>query len=113
LTTRPVFPLRFNVGNHAVAAIKVPEEYEALRIALGNIRKEVNDLITKGVLEVGDRTVKVEFFLGGDYNVHCHFKLILPSYKKVVHVVYRQPRLANWILSFLSFMLPKEKKQPL
>lgn len=48
-------------------AIKVPEEYEALRIALGNIRTEVNNLITKGFLEIGDRTVKVEFFLWGDY----------------------------------------------
>jgi len=82
---RPVFPLCFNVGNHAVAAIKVPEE--ALQIALGNVRKEVNDLITKGVLEVGDRTAKVEFFLGGDFKVHCNLKLIFLSNKKVVHVV--------------------------
>lgn len=65
----------FNIGNHAVTAIKVPEEYEALWIALGNVRTQVNDLITKGFLEVGDRTVKVEFFLGGDYKVNCLSKL--------------------------------------
>ena len=70
-----LFFLHFNIGNHAVAAIKVLEEYEALRIALGNIRMQVNDLITKGFLEVGDRTVKVEFFLGGDYKVHSLSKL--------------------------------------
>ena len=61
----------FNIGNHAVAAIKVPQEYEALRIAPGNVRTQVNDLISKGSLEVGDRTMKVEFFVGGDYKVQC------------------------------------------
>ena len=66
-----IFSPYLNIGNHAVTTIKVPGEYDALQIALGNVRTEVNDLITQGFLEVGDRTVKEEFFLRGDYKVHC------------------------------------------
>lgn len=88
------FSPHFNTVNHAVAAIKVPEEYEALRIALGNIRKEINDLITEGCLQVGDKTVEVEFFLGGDYKVQSYkMYLILLGSRKLL--VLRQTNLLN------------------
>jgi hypothetical protein len=51
-------------GNHLIAVVKVPENYDNLLVALGDIRDEVEELTH---ISVGDLCVEIEWFLGGDW----------------------------------------------
>ena len=51
-------------GNHILAVFKAPESYESLKLALEDIRKEVEDLHS---IEVDGVSYEIEFFLGGDW----------------------------------------------
>lgn len=50
-------------GNHSIAILKVPEEYDSLEKALTDIVKEASELQS---IEVNGHTHKIEYFLGGD-----------------------------------------------
>lgn len=54
-------------GNHTIAVVKGKEDYNTLRQSFGDIFKEINSLISKKKIEVGGKSVNLEFFLGGDY----------------------------------------------
>lgn len=54
-------------GNHTIAVVKGKEDYNTLRQSFGDIFKEMNSLISKKKIEVGGKSVNLEFFLGGDY----------------------------------------------
>ena len=51
-------------GNHLVAVIKVPEDYDHLFVVLGDIRREVENLTQ---VSVGEKLFQIEWFLGGDW----------------------------------------------
>ena len=51
-------------GNHLIAVVKVPENYDNLLVALGDIRDEVEELTH---ISVGDLCVEIEWFLWGDW----------------------------------------------
>ena len=51
-------------GNHLIAVIKVPEKYDHLFVALGDIRNEVETL---SHISVGQEIFNIEWFLGGDW----------------------------------------------
>lgn len=51
-------------GNHLVAVVKVPENYDSLFVALGDIRNEVEGL---SKIYVGNQCFEIEWFLGGDW----------------------------------------------
>ena len=51
-------------GNHTLAILKVPEKYDELHSGLQNIVSEACDL---QALVVSGRTVKLQYFLGGDW----------------------------------------------
>lgn len=52
-------------GNHLIAIIKEPENYEKLAESLSDIRRDVESLKH---LEVGTECFAIEWFLGGDWN---------------------------------------------
>ena len=61
-------------GNHTIAVVKGPEEYETLKTGLKNVRESVNELIEEGFMVINGKKVNLHFHLGGDYKVS---KLIL------------------------------------
>ena len=54
--------------NHLIAVIKVPENYDSLIVAMGDIRNEV-EVLTH--ISVGNIRVEIEWFLGGDWKFSC------------------------------------------
>ena len=51
-------------GNHTLAILKVPEKYDELHSGLQDIVSEARDF---QALVVSGRTVKLQYFLGGDW----------------------------------------------
>ena len=54
-------------GNHTIAVVKGKEDYATLKQAFGDVFKDINSLISKNKIEVGGKSINLEFFLGGDY----------------------------------------------
>lgn len=65
-------------GNHTIALIKGKEEHETLKRSLGNVIKDVNSLIEDKEITVDGSTVRLEFYLGGDYKVN-KFQFVLTT----------------------------------
>ena len=65
-------------GNHTIALIKEKEENETLKRSLGNVIKDVNSLIEGKEITVDGKTVRLEFYLGGDYKVN-KFQFVLTA----------------------------------
>ena len=59
----------FVSGNHTIAIVRGKEEYESLKVSLANVINDVNSLVRDGEMNVDGKTVKLEFYLGGDYKV--------------------------------------------
>lgn len=53
-------------GNHTIAIVKGPEQYETLQVSFKDIIDEIKDHIKSQKVKLGDKQVPVEFFLGGD-----------------------------------------------
>jgi hypothetical protein len=51
------------VGNHSLAILQVPEDYDSLCATLSDIVKEARDLQS---IEVGGHQHRIQYFLGGD-----------------------------------------------
>ena len=67
-------------GNHPIAVIR-GKEYETLKVSLANVINDVNSLVGDGEINVDDKTVKLEFYLGGDYKVSLFIlRLTFPLY---------------------------------
>ena len=49
--------------------VKADEDFNVLRIALREPIDEVNELMSTGEIDIGDRVVEVDVYLGGDYKV--------------------------------------------
>ena len=47
------------------------KSYELISHGLGGVIAEVNRVIEKGSVLVGEQDVKLEFYLGSDYKVQC------------------------------------------
>ena len=60
--------LIFFLGNHTFAAVKADEGFDMLCTTLRE-PIEVNQLIGTSQIEVGDRVIELDFYLGGDYKV--------------------------------------------
>lgn len=58
-----------NIGNHTIAVVKGPEDYETLKTGLKNVRESVNELIEEGYMMIDGKKVNLHFHLGGDYEV--------------------------------------------
>ncbi|XP_048589349.1 uncharacterized protein LOC116615043 [Nematostella vectensis] len=54
-------------GNRNIAAVNAPESYTTLKEAFSVTFEEINNFIASGKLTVNDKTINLEFFLGGDY----------------------------------------------
>ncbi|XP_066016033.1 uncharacterized protein [Pocillopora verrucosa] len=54
-------------GNHTIAVVKGKEHYNTLRQSFEDVFKDINSLISKKKIEVGGKSINLEFFLGGDY----------------------------------------------
>ena len=54
-------------GNHTIAVVKGKEDYATLKQSFGDVFKDINSLISKNKIEVGGKSINLEFFLGGDY----------------------------------------------
>ena len=54
-------------GNHTIAVVKGKEDYNTLRQSFADVFKDINSLISKKKMEVGGKSINLEFFLGGDY----------------------------------------------
>ena len=51
------------VGNHSLAILKVPENYNSVKDALSDIVKEASDLKS---VDIRARVHQIEYFFGGD-----------------------------------------------
>ena len=56
-------------GIHPFAIINGKEDYNVLQTAGRELFKEINELINAGKIDVNEKEIKLEFFLGGDYRV--------------------------------------------
>lgn len=56
-------------GNHTIALIKGPEDYNTLKDGLKNVCQAVNEIMEEGQITIDGRRVNLEFYLGGDYKV--------------------------------------------
>ena len=54
-------------GNHTLAVVKASENYEVLKEACGNVFRKINNLNRVKKFKVGEKTVNLELFFGGDY----------------------------------------------
>ena len=54
-------------GNHTIAIVKGKENYETLQESFADVFNEINRLNSEKKIEVNDRVINLEFFLGGDY----------------------------------------------
>ena len=50
-------------GNHSIAILKIPEDYDSLSDSLADIIKEASDLKS---IDINGNTHKIEYFVGGD-----------------------------------------------
>ena len=57
------------LGNHTFAAIRGKESYELLFTAFGDLIRDINNVIKKGQIKIGDNNYQLKFLLGGDYKV--------------------------------------------
>jgi len=54
-------------GNHTIAVLKGKGNYKALQESFADVFNEINKLNSENKIEVNDRVINLEFFLGGDY----------------------------------------------
>ena len=54
-------------GNHTIAMVKGPEDYETLKTGLKYVRESVNELIEKSYMMINGKKVNLHFHFGGDY----------------------------------------------
>lgn len=54
-------------GNRTVAVVNGSEDYLTLKECFGEVFTEINGLINRGTMDIGNTQVKTEYFLGGDY----------------------------------------------
>ena len=54
-------------GNHSIAVVKKSECYEVLQESFCNVFESINSLNSTKQIEVSNRKISLEFFLGGDY----------------------------------------------
>lgn len=56
----------FSKGNHTIAVIKGPEDYNTLKEGLTNMCQAVNKIImADGHIKIDGEIVKLQFYLGG------------------------------------------------
>ena len=55
-------------GNHTIAVEKGKEDYNTLGKSFADVFKDINSLISKKKIEVGGKSLNLEFFLGGIIN---------------------------------------------
>ncbi|XP_068697088.1 uncharacterized protein [Montipora foliosa] len=56
-----------SAGNHTVAVVKGPENYDTLKNGLKNVCEAVNELMDQGYVIVDGKKINLHFHLGGDY----------------------------------------------
>lgn len=56
-------------GNHTVVALKTSEDYDVLAKGFAKRLGEINALIARGTINVGDVEMSLECFLVADYKV--------------------------------------------
>jgi hypothetical protein len=54
-------------GNHTIAVVKGKESYDVLKHCFRDVFNDINDMLREKKLDLGEDTVNLEFFLGGDY----------------------------------------------
>ncbi|CAB4028869.1 Hypothetical predicted protein [Paramuricea clavata] len=54
-------------GNHTIAVVKGKEDYDVLKHCFRDVFNDINDMLREKNLDLGEDTVNLEFFLGGDY----------------------------------------------
>lgn len=54
-------------GNRTIGIVSGPEKYETLKVSFAEIINDINNVIRNGKLQVNDKEIPVEVFLGGDY----------------------------------------------
>lgn len=65
-----------HVGNHTFAVLRGAENYTVMKEGLCPVIEEINSLIERKVVEVGEEIIELKFYLGGDYKV-CIIMFIL------------------------------------
>lgn len=58
-----------HIGNHTFAALRGKESYELISSAFHDLIQEINDVIDKGEIHIGEAKYQLQFLLGGDYKV--------------------------------------------
>ena len=59
--------------NHTIAVVKMSESHEMLAATLSPVLDEVKGLMESRKIQVRGTTFELEFYLGGDLKVVCHY----------------------------------------
>ena len=54
-------------GNRTIAIVNGPENYEVLKTSFKNVFGTINNLINSGEINIGNISVPIDIYLGGDY----------------------------------------------
>ena len=105
------------LGNHTFAAIRGKESYELLSIAFSNLIQDINSVINKGQMKIGDTNYQLKFLLGGDYkvlhlmhNVLTALDHLLNDYKLQYMLIILGLNAANSNYACIWCHIPKEKR---
>ena len=78
-------------GNHTIAVIKGPEDYNTLKEGLTNMCQAVNKIMADGHIKIDGEIVKLQFYLGGASKVsgsieYNGYNLIVISFLCMVRI---------------------------
>ena len=87
-------------GNHTLAVVKASENYEVLKEACGNVFRKINSLNRVKRFKVGEKTINLELFFGGDYKFLLTVMGVQNATCNRSCVWCKMPRQNRWDISY-------------
>ena len=80
-------------GNYVLAIIKTKENYDSIRMSLGDLKDEMENLKE---ITVNDKNYKIEYFLGGDWKFLATVCGLGPANQEHACIWCKCPREDRW-----------------
>ena len=93
-------------GNYVLAIIKTKENYDSIRVSLGDLKDEMENLKE---ITVNDKNYKIEYFLGGDWKFLVTVCGLGPANQEHACIWCKCPREDRWDTNKQWSMIDAEK----